>query len=301
MIEIKGVTKKYGTATIIKNINLKVDDSSVLGIAGFNGCGKTTLLNICAGILKADKGQVFFDGEPTFQNDTVRSRMFYVSDSMWYPVGATVKISAKYYATYYPNFDFKLLKSLCELFSLDDKKSVKSFSKGMIRQVSLCIALASRPEYLLIDESFDGLDPQKKDAMKKLLLEYINETRCSVIITSHNLNEISELCDHVAIINGSSVILDSSIDDISNSFRKLTLQFNGEADEKFLENISYSSYKPFGKQAQIIITGDINKELEKIKALPIEIIDSQSLTLEEVFSQETEAKSNDEKIKQIFK
>ncbi len=301
MIEIKGVTKKYGKFTAIKDINLKVENGSVLGLAGFNGCGKTTLLNVCAGIFKADEGCVLLNGDDAFDNDTTRHNMFYVSDSMWFPVGATIKSMAKYYASYYPDFDFNLLKSLCELFSLEDKKQIKSFSKGMIRQVNLSLGFASRPDFLLIDESFDGLDPQKKTTMKKLLLQYINETDASVIISSHNLNEISELCDRVAIIKVSTIILDTSVDDISEGFRKLILTLPEGFTEEKLKGVSYSDYKASGKQAQIVITGDIALNIKKLEEIGAEITDQQLLTLEEVFSQETEAKTEDEKIKGIFK
>ncbi len=301
MIEIKGVTKKYGKFTAIDKISLTVEDSSVLGLAGFNGCGKTTLLNVCAGIVKANEGAVLLDGADSFGNDTTRRNMFYVSDVLWSPAGATIKSLAKYYSSYFSDFDYELLKSLCELFSLDDKKPVKSFSKGMLRQAYLSLALASRPKFLLIDESFDGLDPEKKDIIKKLLLQYINETEASVIISSHNLNEIAEVCDRIAIIKGSKIILESSIDDISGSFRKVIVTFSDEITEDFIKDVSHTSFKVTGKQAQIVVTGDISAQIEKLKALGGTVTDEQYLTLEEVFNEETEANANEEKIRRIFK
>ncbi len=241
------------------------------------------------------------DGVDAFGNDTTRRNMFYVSDVLWSPAGATIKSLAKYYSSYFSTFDFELLKSLCELFNLDMKKPVKSFSKGMLRQVYLSLALASRPKFLLIDESFDGLDPEKKEIIKKLLLQYINETDASVIISSHNLNEIAEVCDRIAIIKGSKVISESSIDDISNSFRKVTATFNKEITEDFIRDVSHTSFKANGKQAQIVVTGNIPAQIEKIKALGGIVTNEQYLTLEEVFNEETEAGANEEKIRQIFK
>ncbi len=137
MIEIQNVTKKYGKTTVIENINLTVDNCSVFGLAGFNGCGKTTLLNVCAGVFKPDGGKVLLNGANAFNNETTRHSMFYVADSTYFSSGATIKSSAKYYAGYYPDFDFELLNSLCTLFGLDMNKQIKSFSKGMTRQVSL--------------------------------------------------------------------------------------------------------------------------------------------------------------------
>lgn len=301
MIEIKNVTKKYGKTTVIDNISLTVENGSVLGLAGFNGCGKTTLLNVCAGIFKADQGKVLLNGYDAFSNDTTRHTMFYAADTMYLPVGATIKSIAKYYSAYYPQFDFELLNSLCELFALDKNKQIKGFSKGMTRQVGLSVALASRPEILLIDESFDGLDPVKKGIVKKLLLEYINETEASVIISSHNLNEIAEVCDRVAIIKDARVILETAVDDMGDQFRKVLIKSESAITEDLLSNIQHTSVKISDNRAQLIIAGDVSEEISKLKDAGFTVEDEQYLTLEEVFSEETQGKSNDEKIKKIFK
>ncbi len=301
MIEIKSVTKKYGDFTAIEDISLTVEDCSVLGLAGFNGSGKTTLLNVCAGIFKADKGAVHLDGTDVFDNDTIRDKLFYVSDELWFPVGATIKSAGKFYSTYYPQFDFKVLDSLCELFSLDNKKQIRGFSKGMTRQAGLAIAFAAKPKYLLIDETFDGLDPHKKELLRKLILEYINETGASVIVSSHDLAEISGVCDHVAIIKGKQLVFNSPIEDISKNFRKVLLVFPDTIEEKLFEDITCKNLKINGKQASLTLCGDIDKELQKINSLGAENVDVQLLTLEEVFTEETEAQSDNEKIKRIFK
>ena len=301
MIEIKSVTKKYGDFTAIENINLTVENCSVLGLAGFNGCGKTTLLNVCAGIFKADSGAVYLDDKDVFDNDVERQNLFYVSDELWFPVGATIKSAAKYYSTYYPQFDFKMLESLCDLFSLDMKKPIRGFSKGMTRQAGLVIAFAAKPKYLLIDETFDGLDPHKKELLRKLILEYINETEASVIVSSHDLGEISGVCDHIAIIKGKKLIFNSPIEDISNTFRKVTLTFKESPTEDLFANLNIRNLKIMSKAAVFTLHGNIDEELEKVNSLGAEKVETQLLTLEEVFSEETEAQSDNEKIKQIFK
>ena len=301
MIEIKSVTKKYGDFTAIEDISLTVEESSVLGLAGFNGSGKTTLLNVCAGIFKPDNGAVYLDGTDVFNNDTIRDKLFYVSDDLWFPVGATIKSAGKFYSTYYPQFDFEVLNSLCELFGLDKKKQVRGFSKGMTRQAGLAIAFAAKPKYLLIDETFDGLDPHKKELLRKLILEYINETGACVIVSSHDLAEISGVCDHVAIIKGKQLVFYSPIEDISNNLRKVLLVFPDTIEEKLFEGITCKNLKINGKQASLTLCGDIDKELEKINSLGAESVDIQLLTLEEVFTEETEAQSDNEKIKRIFK
>ena len=301
MIEIKSVTKKYGNFTAIDNINLTVEDSSVLGIIGFNGSGKTTLLNVCAGIFRSDNGGVYFDGADVFDNNKERMNMFYLSDNLYFPPSSTIKSAAKYYASFYPDFDTKILNSICELFGLKIKSSLRSLSKGMKKQASLAIAFAAKPKYLLIDETFDGLDPHKKELLKKLLLEYINETNTSVIIASHDLVEISGVCDHIAIINGKNIILNCAVDDISKHYRHIQLTFTEAVNNDIFKDINYRKLKISGKTATMTICGDIEKELEKLNKLGAPEITTKHLTLEEVFIEETEAESENEKIKTIFK
>lgn len=301
MIEIKSVTKNYGDYVAIDDINITVEDSSVLGLAGFNGSGKTTLLNVCAGIFKADKGCVLLDGKDAFDNDKKRASLFYLSDNFYFPVGSTIKSAAKFYANYFPNFDFKILNSVLEIFGLDTKKSVRSLSKGMKKQAALSIAFAAKPKYLLIDETFDGLDPHKKELLRKLLLEYINDTGASVIISSHDLGEISGVCDHIAIINGKNVILNCAIEDVSEHFRRVKIVFKQPVNESKFSGINYRKIKLSGRAVSMIVCGDVQSEIQKLGTLGAESIETERLTLEEVFSEETEAVTDNEKIKSIFK
>ncbi len=290
MIEIKNLTKKYGDFTALENVNITVDDCSVLGIAGYNGAGKTTLLRVCAGVFKADVGGVYLDGADAFDNDCERKRSFFLPDNMCFPRSATIKTAAKYYAVYYPDFDFEIYKKICTLFGLtDEKKKIRSLSKGMIRQVSLATAFATKPKYLFIDETFDGLDPQKKIILKKLMLEYINETNASVIICSHDLSQIAEVCDHIVLINGKTVKLSCPIEEISSSFRFVNVQFEKTVTKEIFENINHKNIRITGKTASLLIYGDLKAEKEKIKNLGGTVTEEKLLTLEEVFCAETDS------------
>lgn len=301
MIEIKSITKSYGDYVAIEDISITVEDSSVLGLAGFNGSGKTTLLNVCAGIFKADTGSVLLDGEDSFDNDNERSELFYLSDNFYFPISASIKTAAKFYANYFPNFDFKILNAVLEIFGLDIKKNVRSLSKGMTKQAALAIAFAAKPKYLLIDETFDGLDPHRKELLRKLLLEYINDTGASVIISSHDLGEISGVCDHIAIINGKNVILNCPIEDVSEHFRRVKMIFSQPVTEDTFKDINYRKIKLSGRAVSMIVCGDVQAEIQKLDKLGADSIETYLLTLEEVFSEETEVVTDNEKIKSVFK
>ena len=301
MIEIKSVTNSYGDYVAIENIDIVIEDSSVLGLAGFNGSGKTTLLNVCAGIFKPDKGCVLLDGKESFDNNNERANLFYLSDNFYFPVASSIKSAAKFYANYFPQFDFKILNAVLEIFGLDIKKNVRSLSKGMTKQAALAIAFAAKPKYLLIDETFDGLDPHKKELLRKLLLEYINDTGASVIISSHDLGEISGVCDHIAIINGKNVILNCAIEDVSEHFRRVKMMFSQPLTESTFKGINYRKIKLSGRAVTMVVFGDVQVELQKLNKLGAESIETYLLTLEEVFSEETEAVTDNEKIKSIFK
>ncbi len=301
MIEIKNVSKSYGKHLVLDKITLTVEDSSVLGLAGFNGSGKTTLLNICAGVYKTDGGCVLLDGSETFDNNSERKNLFYLSDDLYLPATATVKSAARFFEKYYDGFDMKLFSSICEIFNLKEKSSVRSLSKGMRRQVSLAIAFAAKPKYLLIDETFDGLDPQKKEFLKTIILEYINETESSIIIASHDLGEIAEICDHVAILDGNKIVLNCLIGDVSENYRRVDLTFDTAPTEDMFKNISYRDLKISGQNATLIAFGneaDIKLQTEKLAPASAEYT---RLNLEEVFKEKTEPESAKQKIKSLFK
>ena len=238
------------------------------------------------------------DGVSTYDNDTIRRQMFYIPDDLYFPMNATIKSMAKFYADYYPNFSFKTLNNLVEVFGLDPKKKIRGFSKGMQRQAEIILALASHPKFMLLDETFDGLDPQKKEITKKLFIEYIAESDCSLVISSHNLSELSDLCDNVGLINGKKLTMDCSVYDISANYSKFRLIFDRDITEKDFKDIEYKSLDIDGKVAMIIFDKATGEEKQKLNALLPIAIDEYQLTMEEVFLNEMEDKKYD--ITKIF-
>lgn len=298
MIEFKNITKKFGDFTAVDGISFNVEPSSIYGLIGYNGAGKTTLLKTAAGIYKPETGTVFMDGQNTFDNNDVRKEMFYIPDDLWFPLGATPHSMAKFYSDYYPNFSLKTFENLIELFGLPEKKRIRGFSKGMQRQTEIVLALASKPKYLLLDETFDGLDPQKRDITKKLFVEYIAEQEASIIISSHNLSELSNLCDHAGLVNGKRLTMNCSVYDISQNYGKYRLIFDRDVTEEEFSGINYRSLDIDGKIATVVFSGNSTEEKIKLNALRPVAVDEYKLTLEEVFLNEMEDKKYD--ITKIF-
>lgn len=293
MIEVNGVTKKFGDFTAIEDLSLKVGNSSVYGLVGYNGAGKTTLLKTIAGIYKADRGEILIDGVNVFDSAEAKKKMFFVPDDIWFEPFSTIEKMAKFYCGYYPNFSFELMDKLCGVFGLDKNAKLNSFSKGMQRQAELILGLSTNPQVLLLDESFDGLDPAKRSLMNKMLIEYSAERECSIIVSSHNLHELTEICDHVALINGKKIVLDCCVDEISASKCKFKLAFADEKTENDFSCIKYSKFKQEGRIITLTAQGDAAETERNLKALNPLFIESYPLTLEEIFLEEMEGTDYD--------
>lgn len=298
MIEIREVTKKYGKFTAVDKLSMTVDKGSVYGLVGYNGAGKTTLLKTVAGIFRADGGSVTVDGVDVFDSADVKRRMFYVPDDLYFNYNSSIEKMAKFYAGYNPKFSFETLDKLCGVFKLDKTARINSFSKGMQRQAAMILGMSTLPEILLLDESFDGLDPAKRSLMNNMLIEYAADRECSIIVSSHNLHELTDICDHIALINGKRIVLDCSVDDISASRCKFRVVF---ADEKSREDFADFDIKRFDKDGKIVtlsLGGDPEENEKKLNAMSPLLVEKYPLTLEEIFLEEME--DTDYDFKEIF-
>lgn len=298
MIEFNNVTKRFDDFVAVENVSFSVQPSSIYGLIGYNGAGKTTLLKTAAGIYRPEGGNITMDGQNVFNNPVIRQDLFYIPDDLYFPMNATIKSMAKFYADFYPQFSEKTMDNLLEIYGLNKNTKIRGFSKGMQRSAEIILALASRPRFMLLDETFDGLDPQKKEITKKLFVEYIAESECSLVISSHNLSELSDLCDNVGLINGKHLTMDCSVYDISNNYSKYRLIFNRDITEKDFKDIQYKSLDIDGKVATVIFDKNSLEQREKLNALMPMAIDEYKLTLEEVFLNEMEDKKYD--ITKIF-
>lgn len=298
MVEIKNVTKKFGGFTALEDISFTVDIGSVYGLVGYNGAGKTTLLRCCAGIYRPDGGEVLIGGHNAYDNNVNRHKLFFVPDEIYYEANSSMSDMARFYAGYYPAFSMEIFNNAAELFDLDTKKKIRGFSKGMLRQAEIVFAFACRPQNMLLDEAFDGLDPAKRHIVKQLFLEYAAESGCSMIISSHNLQEISELCDHIGLINGKRLKLSLKTSDIPKLYKQITASFDKEICKVDFDFPDAEVVRIDGNTAVVAAMGNAPEVEEKLKALnPVEII-SESMTMEDVFVQGLEKKEKD--VSKIF-
>lgn len=298
MIEINNVTKKFGDFTAIENMSFKVENGSIYGLVGYNGAGKTTLLKTIADVYRANGGVITIDGEKIADNQKMKEKIFYVPDDIYFVANSTMDKMAKFYAGFYPKFNFETYDKLVKLFGLNPQKRLNGFSKGMQRQAEMVLAMSARPEVLLLDESFDGLDPAKRALTRELIIEYASETGALVIISSHNLHELENMCDHIGLINGKKLVINTSVDDMSASVCKFRVIFNDKRDKEDFPNFDIKDFKRDGKIITMVIAGDYDEVEQKLADMAPLLIEKYPLTLEEIFLNEMEDKNYD--ITKIF-
>lgn len=298
MIEIQSVTKKFGDFVAIKDLSFNVGEASIYGLVGYNGAGKTTLLKTVCGVYKADGGQILIEGENIFDNENVKKDLFYVPDDLYFKRFATMKKMADFYNGFYPKFSYESFYKLAEAFGLDITKNINGFSKGMQRQAEITFALSTNCKYMLFDEIFDGLDPAKRNFSRKLLLEYMAEKNTSIIISSHNLHDLIDLCDHIGLINGHKIVLDCSVNEMSGSRSKFRVAFDRDVSIDEFKDLNYKRITQDGKLFSLTSLGDAEEFEKKLKEMSPVLVEQFPLSLEEIFLDEME--DGDYEISGIF-
>lgn len=283
MIEVQEVTKSFGKKTVLDGISFTAASGSVFGLLGYNGAGKTTLLKITSGIYTADSGRVLLDGSDSAAEPQSRQDLFFLSDSLYFPGNGSAEHAARFYANYLPGFSMQTFEKLMKLFELPQNKAVRTFSKGMRRQTEMILALAAHPKYILCDECFDGLDPSKRKLVKDLLLDYTANAAASVIVSSHNLNELSDLCGRIGLINRNQLALDLDVQSLPEKYCRATLRLAPEK-ETALQAVAGVRIKKEEDGSYTVSTLERAQEtIEQLRALEPDEIETRAMTLEEVF------------------
>ena len=293
MIQVERLTKKFQTYTALNQISVSVQPGSVFGLVGSNGAGKSTLLRTIAGIYKPDSGTVAIDGTPIFEHPNVKNDIFFISDFPYFIPQSNMKEMAKFYASMYSNWSHERYRELCSLFPIEEKMKISSMSKGMQRQVALICALSTQPKVLLMDEIFDGLDPVMRQLLKKLLAREVSERNITVMIASHNLRELEDVCDHVGLLHQGGVVFEQELDGLKLNLHKLQAVFKPMISMDVFSDLDILKFDMKGSLINMVISGDkgvISRRIEALKPVYFEML---PLTLEEVFISEMEVSGYD--------
>lgn len=287
MLKIDNVSKSFSDKEVLKDLSLSINEGSIFGLVGVNGSGKSTLLRCVAGIYKCDKGNVYFNEEDTYLNERIRKDIFFVNDDPYYPMASNIKTLKEFYSAYY-QIDKQAYHKFLDLFHLDENKSINSFSKGMKRQTLLLFALAIKPKLLLLDEAFDGLDPIVRFNLKKSLYDFIEENNSIIIISSHNLKELEDICDSYGILEDKTISTYGDLLESKQNINKYQLAFKNEIDESFFDQFDILHKSKEGSVYTFVIRGDKTEICSKLNQLNPIVFDTLQVNFEELFIYEHE-------------
>lgn len=287
MIHIKNVSKSFNGKKVLEDLSIHIKPGTIYGLIGENGAGKSTLLQCLMGIYTVDEGSICVDGKPVYENNEVKQEMGYVADRNQYFKGATVADMISFFKLTYPSFLEELFDKYNLTFKLDKKEKVKNLSKGMQMKLSLMLNMAIRPKVLVLDEPTSGLDPLAKKQVLDYLIEQVDETQMTVLISSHHLGELERICDEITMIAEGKAVYQSTVEDIKNKVRKLQVVFKEEiaqeAKERIKEWEDVLDVTHVGSVYYIVTNAYSQALEERLKRQGAFLIESIGLNLEEVF------------------
>ncbi len=293
MIELKEFTKKFGSFTALDAVSFAIEEGSIFGLVGSNGAGKSTLLRCVSGVYESDGGQVLIDGQEPYENIALKSRVFFVSDYPYFMNQFSLKDMADFFRRTYPNWNEEEYQRLCKVFPLDQKMKIHNMSKGMQRQAALVCALSTMPDYLLMDEVFDGLDPVMRQLLKRVVSDRAAERKMTVIIASHNLRELEDFCDHIGLIHKGGVLFEQELDSLKLGIHKVQAVYrpalDSEALEELREKLDIIKLETQGSLVSFVARSSEEEISAVINSRSTIFFEMLPLSLEEVFISEMEA------------
>ena len=287
MLEMKNVTKTFGDFKALNNLSLTVPKGAVYGLVGPNGAGKSTAIRHLTGIYRPDSGEITVDGQPVYENPEIKAAIGYIPDDIFYYPSATMEDMRKFYKGIYPQFDDALYDRLYDIFRLPKRGQIRRFSKGMQKQAAFHLALSTRAQVLILDEPVDGLDPVMRRQVWSLILDDVARRETTVLVSSHNLRELEDICDHVGIMKAGKMLAERSLSDMQGSTVKL--QMVGEAPEG-LEILHKASS---GRLNTYIVRGSIPQVQAAVERVNPAYFDILPLSLEEIFIYEVGGRSHE--------
>lgn len=286
MIQIKQVDKYFGKFKALDHINLHIKKGSVYGLVGPNGAGKTTLIKHIVGVFQQDKGNVLVDGEKVYENKKLKERMVFIPDELYFFSQYTIKAMAEFYKKTYPKWNQERYNKLKTVFNMEDNRKISRLSKGMKKQVAFWIAICCMPDVMILDEPVDGLDPVMRKKVWSLLVQDVAERQMTVLVSSHNLRELEDICDYVGIMHQGKVLIQRDLDDLKSDIHKIQVAFKDEYPTTLFDNEVILHKENKGSVYVIIIKGNEKELIEKINKYNPLVLDILPLTLEEIFMYE---------------
>lgn len=284
LITAKNVVKKFDKFTALNHFNMNVPEGSIYGLVGPNGSGKTTTIKHLIGMYKQDEGEILVNDEKVYDNEKVKSKIAYISDDLYFFHGYSIKDMAKFYSKIYKDFSFEKFNDLQKVFNIDIKRKVNKLSKGMKKQVAFWLTISCNPEIMILDEPIDGLDPIMKENVWKILLEEVKKRKMTVIISSHNLKELENVCTNIGIMKNGEMVLEKELEKKDNNIQKVQIVFSNNSQiGKIREKLSILKEEKVGSVYYFIVKGK-QKEIEDIlNKYKLTLMEFLPLSLEEVF------------------
>ncbi len=288
MLNIVNLNKSFGSFRVLRDLNWSIPEGQIIGLIGSNGAGKSTLLRCITHVYDYESGHIQLDGKDIKEH---QEKIFFVSDEPFYVNRFTTKEMTGFYKSFYPDFDERDYMRLLELFHFDQMKPIHEMSKGLKRQCMLILALSCQPDFLFLDESFDGLDPMMRLTLKRELIKRVEENGISVVISSHNIRELEDICDGMALLENHQIQFMKTLDELSNSYHKVQYGYKEAADPAWFSALPLLKYEVNNKIAMVFYKGEEATELLN-KTSPI-LVNPLPLSMEEIFVVEMEAIHNE--------
>lgn len=283
MIRITDVVKDFDGFRALNHLNMHVPKGAIYGLIGPNGAGKSTIIRHITGVYRQDQGEICVAGSQVYENPEIKAKFAYIPDDIFYFMQANTLDMMKYYAGIYPNFDHEMFEKLKDCFpAVNVKRNIRSLSKGMQKQVAFWLSICCRPELLILDEPVDGLDPVMRRQIWSLIMGDVAEHNTTVLVSSHNLRELEDVCDHVGIMNEGEILIERSLNDLQGSVTKIQVAFAGDMpalpkDMEVLHKVSS------GRVHTMILKGDPQMTKAVFATMQPMLLDVLPLTLEEIF------------------
>lgn len=290
MMKACNLVKRFDQLTALDSLNATIEDGCICGLVGSNGAGKSTLLRLIAGVYQPSEGSITIDDQPIYENEAIKQQIYFVPDDLYFFPGSTMDDMANYLKKLYVNWNQQRYEELLTKFPMSRKNKLHNSSKGMRRQAALILALSCQPKYLLLDEAFDGLDPVLRLALRKIMADDVAQRGMTVLIASHNLRELEDVCDQVGLLHQGRILFQRELDDLKLGFCKVQAAFKPMVPEEELrKTLDILKLEVSGSMLSVVARGNVEEVSEKLGRFQPLFCEAVPMMLEEIFIYEMEA------------